>query len=74
MFKGTVYYIVGNNGDGSATPYFYADEKTAKKAYRIEENNGEGFTDNDPIRKILVFDSVGKLSNPDRLPYEITSD
>ena len=64
MSKGKFYYVIGNNGDGSAKAYFYADETTAMKAFKIEEKSGEGFTDNEPREVALEFNDEGKLLNP----------
>lgn len=64
MAKVKFYYVVGNNGDGSATAYFYTDMETAQKAANVEEKSGEGFTDNDPQEVNLEFSDKGKLLTP----------
>ena len=64
MAKVRFWLVIGNQGDGSVKPYFYADEKMAIKAYKTEEKSGEGFTDNEPREIELEFDNQGKLLNP----------
>lgn len=68
MPKVKFYSLMVNNGDGSAGVLFFADKKTAQAAYDLEEKSGEGFSDNEPILKVLEFDDSGKLLNPDSLP------
>ena len=58
------YLVIGNQGDGSVKPYFYADLKMANKAFKIEEDSEQGFTDNEPREITLEFDNQGKLLNP----------
>jgi len=67
MIEVKFYYVISNNGDGSATAYFYADKKTAEAAADVEEKSGEGFTDNDPREVILKFSDKGKLLNPSEM-------
>ena len=62
------YCVVSNNGDGSASPLFYADRKTAQKACVAEESTGEAFSDLMPQKITLEFSDRGKLLNPDEVP------
>ncbi len=68
MFRGVVWYVTQDNGDGSASTLFFADEETAQLACDKMEKGGDAFSDNEPNKQTLAFNEKGKLLNTDAVP------
>lgn len=69
-YTATLYYIVRNNGDGSASARFLSDAECAQLASDLEDEGGEAFGDN-PHRQTLKFNGRGLLLNPDATTDEL---
>lgn len=57
------WYVVRNNGDGSASVDFYPDGLTAELAAQIDMDGGEAFSEN-PHQELLAFDKNNLLLSP----------
>ena len=71
MPKLSLYYIIRNGGDGSASADFYADEKTCQVACDIEEACGEAYCETWPNEHSFEFDAKGALLNPSDTKKEL---
>lgn len=64
------WYVVINDGDGSASVDFYPDSLTAELAAQIDMDGGESFCEN-PHQELLAFDKNNLLLSPHSTAEEL---